>query len=679
MQKQEAKKRLEELQATLKQYAEAYYKNEGIVSDSMYDALYQEVQSIEARFPELQTKQSVTQTVGASLSDKFDHKTHSTAMYSLSNQYSVADLQEWYKRLSDTLQQDKLAFVCELKIDGVALSLVYEQGKLIEALTRGNGTSGDVITQNVYNIVQDIPLTIASKTRTVVRGEVYLTKTQFALLNQERSQQGQEEFKNPRNTVSGSLQLKSVDVIRKRGLRFFAYDIVEGDLSNQHWDNLALLKSYQFNVNKEGKKCETLEEVIAFYESWTEENRKKLDFEIDGLVIKLNNIELRTAVGYTVKFPRWATAWKFKTEQARSRLLYVKNTVGRTGVITPLAYIEAVMLGGTKVQRASLYNYDQVKQLGVFEEDLLIIEKGGEIIPKIVAVLPDERKPDALSLTPPTHCPVCEQELEQEETLLRCVNILCPAIRKEKIVFFASKNAMDIQDLGGQTVSFLFDERLLLDIDDIYSLKNKKEELAQLKGFGEKSIERLLAGIEKTREPELGNFIFALGIRHIGKVSANLLAKNYKTLAAFQQAKADELAQINGLGEMMCDSVIQWLESPLNQALLNRLEEKGVRPKDAKEETKGHFSTQKIVLTGKLGESRIIWKNRLETLGFQVMSAISKQVDYVLVGEGAGSKQKKAQQWGVIIIDEAIAQELGKTIFTKEDIMQYLQNNESHV
>lgn len=658
----DVKKRIEKLRKLINKYDYEYYVlAQPSISDYEYDQLMKELERLEKEHPELITPDSPTQRVSGQPIKEFPTVTHRKPMLSLANTYNEMEFREFDQRVRQALPGEKVEYVVELKIDGVAISLHYRNGRFERGVTRGDGIQGDDITPNLRTI-RSIPLVVRD-TQSVpeffeVRGEIYMSKEAFRRLNAEREEQGEPLFANPRNAAAGSLKLQDPRIVAKRGLSMFAYylDADEaGFVKPYHYENLKLLQSLGFPVNPHFRLCQSLEEVFDFVNEW-EAKRDSLLYEIDGVVVKVNNLEQQARLGATAKNPRWAISFKFKAERAETLLEKITWQVGRTGIVTPVAELQPVQLAGTTVSRATLHNVDEIKRKDIRERDYVFIEKGGDIIPKVVGVNLSKRPKDSKPVEIPKTCPVCGTELVQfeGEVAIRCPNISCPAQIKRSIEHFASRGAMDIEGLGTALVEMLVDRGMVKDIADIYQLR--KEEVAGLERMGDKSAQNLMEAIEKSKNQPLDRLIFALGIPYIGANAAKILARHFKSLEALQKVSKEELEQIEGIGEKMAESIVRYFNNEQNQKILKRLIEAGVKTRLEESEEQQNQALQGLtfVLTGTLPHlKREEAKALIEKYGGKVSSSVSRKTSYVLAGEEPGSKLQKAKELGVPIIDEA--------------------------
>ncbi|PJK15689.1 DNA ligase (NAD(+)) LigA [Chryseomicrobium excrementi] len=651
--------RMKELHDLLHEYGHAYYVlDEPIVSDAVYDQYLRELMELEEQHPSLILPDSPTQRVGGKPLEGFQKVRHRTPMLSLSNAFSTEDLKEFDRRIRELVGED-FRYVCELKIDGLAVSLLYEDGKLVRGATRGDGTTGEDITANIRTI-RSIPLRLKKNVTLEVRGEAYMPKSSFQTLNETRKDQHLELFANPRNAAAGSLRQLDPQIAASRQLSVFIYGLGNPEeLGIQsHSEALEYMKDLGFSMNRETTICETIGEVETFIQTWTEK-RQELPYEIDGIVIKVDSYDQQEELGFTAKSPRFATAYKFPAEEVVTELLDIEWTVGRTGVVTPTAILKAVQVAGTTVRRASLHNVDLIQEKDVRIGDTVIIRKAGDIIPEVVSVIDKERKADSEPYVMPTHCPVCDSDLVriEEEVALRCVNPTCPAQITEGIRHFASRNAMNIDGLGEKVVEQLFQNQLIHDVADLYTLT--VEQLIELDRMGTKSAENLVKAIAVTKENSLEKLLFGLGIRHIGEKAARLLAEEFGTLDALIAASREQVTAVHEIGDKMADSLVTYFEQPETVELMHKLKNAGVNTsylgqRIDKEAVADHpFFGKTIVLTGKLEQmGRNEAKEQLLAKGAKVSGSVSKKTDLVIAGEDAGSKLEKATELGIEVWTE---------------------------
>jgi len=607
-----------------------------------------ELETLEKEHPELKRADSPTQTVGKETASDFARIAHKTPMLSIANAYSEAEVLDWERQLHGLIE-GKLEYVCEVKIDGTSMSLLYKNGKLLRGLTRGDGESGDDVTANIKTI-KDIPqfLADAPSGEFEVRGEVYMEHSTFEKLNEELLAQGKTPYANPRNTAAGSLKLKDPEETAKRELRFFAYQIPSNFGSQLHSQNLDLLKNLGFRVFEYFVK----DSVQGIFEArdYFDNLRKNLPFDIDGMVVKVNSIFQQQEAGRNTKAPRWAIAYKFKAERVYSELLSIDVQVGRTGKITPVANLKPVQLGGTTVKRATLHNFDEIKRLDLRIGDFAGIEKGGEIIPKIVEVQTEKRPPNAEPVKEPEFCPVCGEKLQKEDVDLRCENLQCKAQLQGFLEYFVSRKVMEIENLGSALIEMLLNNGMIKEVWDIYRLK--KDELAKLEGMGERSAQIVMEGIEKSKSNSLERLIAGFGIRHLGVNGAKILAKHFKNLEAVAKTEKKELENINGIGEIIAESVYNFFHSSLGEEWVKKINKIGINT-EYKGVSGTLFAGQTVVLTGTLPTlDREEAKAILETNGAKVTSSVSKKTSWVLAGENAGSKLEKAKELKIPIYDE---------------------------
>ncbi|MDO7347818.1 NAD-dependent DNA ligase LigA [Bacillus stercoris] len=668
MDKETAKQRADELRRTINKYSYEYYTlDEPSVPDAEYDRLMQELIAIEEEHPDLRTPDSPTQRVGGAVLEAFQKVTHGTPMLSLGNAFNADDLRDFDRRVRQAVGDD-VAYNVELKIDGLAVSLRYEDGYFVRGATRGDGTTGEDITENLKTI-RNIPLKMNRELSIEVRGEAYMPKRSFEALNEERIKNEEEPFANPRNAAAGSLRQLDPKIAAKRNLDIFVYSIAELDEMGVETQSQGLdfLDELGFKTNQERKKCGDIEEVITLIDE-LQAKRADLPYEIDGIVIKVDSLDQQEELGFTAKSPRWAIAYKFPAEEVVTKLLDIELNVGRTGVITPTAILEPVKVAGTTVSRASLHNEDLIKEKDIRILDKVVIKKAGDIIPEVVNVLVEQRTGEEKEFSMPTECPECGSELVriEGEVALRCINPECPAQIREGLIHFVSRNAMNIDGLGERVITQLFGENLVRNVADLYKLT--KEQVIQLERMGEKSTENLISSIQKSKENSLERLLFGLGIRFIGSKAAKTLAMQFESLENLKKASKDELLAVDEIGEKMADAVITYFHKEEMLELLNELQELGVNtlykgPKKVKaEDSDSYFAGKTIVLTGKLEElSRNEAKAQIEALGGKLTGSVSKNTDLVIAGEAAGSKLTKAQELNIEVWnEEQLMEELKK-------------------
>ncbi|WP_078551378.1 NAD-dependent DNA ligase LigA [Bacillus alkalicellulosilyticus] len=669
MDRNQAEQRIVKLRELLEEYGYHYYVlDQPLVSDAEYDQLLQELISLEGEFPELMSEDSPSVRVGGIPLPHFVKVEHEVPMLSLGNAFNDDDLRDFDRRIRQGIEGEP-SYSCELKIDGLAISLRYENGRFVRGATRGDGTTGEDITQNLKTI-GSIPLRLKEAVDIEVRGEAFMPKRSFEALNQAKEQAGEEKFANPRNAAAGSLRQLDPKIAAKRNLDIFLYGIglLKGKTLDSHHEGLAYLRTLGFKVNEESQYCENIDEVIEYIHSWLEK-RTALPYEIDGIVIKLDSLSQQKALGFTAKSPRWAIAYKFPAEEVVTKLIGIELTVGRTGAITPTALLEPVIVAGTTVKRASLHNEDLIREKDIKIGDSVVIKKAGDIIPEVVNVLPKLRTGIEQEFNMPTHCPECESELVrlEGEVALRCINPKCPAQIREGLIHFVSRNAMNIDGLGEKVIAQLFSHQLIEDVADIYKLE--REELLKLERMGEKSVDNLLEAIEATKENSLERLLFGLGIRFVGAKAAKTLAAHFETMEALQKASFEELTDVHEIGDKMADSIVSYFDSEEVSELINELRElgvnltyKGAKPTNAQEAIDSAFAGKTIVLTGKLEKlSRNEAAEQIEALGGKVTGSVSKNTDIVIAGVDAGSKLAKAKKLEITVWDEdQLIEELGK-------------------
>ncbi|MDF1509740.1 NAD-dependent DNA ligase LigA [Robertmurraya sp. DFI.2.37] len=666
---QTAEKEVKELHQKLNQYNYEYHVlDKPSVPDSEYDRLMQLLIQIEERFPQLKTSDSPTQRVGGQVLDLFEKVQHEIPMLSLGNAFNEQDLRDFDRRVTQAVGEDH-SYVCELKIDGLAVSLRYENGLFVRGATRGDGTTGEDITANLRTI-RSIPLRLHEPVSIEVRGEVFMPKRSFEALNKLKKEREEEPFANPRNAAAGSLRQLDTKIAASRNLDVFLYSIANTEAAGvtSHSGALELLDRLGFKTNRERKMCKTIEEVIEFVAGWAEK-RPHLPYEIDGLVIKVDSLDQQRILGFTAKSPRWAIAYKFPAEEVVTTLKDIELSVGRTGVVTPTAILEPVRVAGTTVQRASLHNEDLIREKDIKIGDQVVIKKAGDIIPEVVNVLADSRTGKEVDFQMPTHCPECESELVrlEGEVALRCINPKCPAQIREGLIHFVSRDAMNIDGMGEKVIGQLFSAQLIKDVADIYKLT--RDQLLALERMGEKSVSNLLQAIEASKSNSLERLLFGLGIRHVGAKAAKTLAMEFSTIDHLAEATSDQLTAINEIGDKMADSIVSYFELEEVKELLEELRAigvntvyKGPRPVSLEEST-SFFAGKTIVLTGKLEQlSRNEAKEEIEKLGGKVSGSVSKKTDLVIAGEDAGSKLTKAEELGVEVWnEEKLIEELKKS------------------
>jgi DNA ligase (NAD+) len=670
MQFADAKERVVSLHQKLLEHNRRYYVlDDPIISDAEYDQLMRELIQLETEFPELQTADSPTQRVGAAPLPFFEKVEHTSQMLSLSNAFNKEDLIEFDQRIKRATALDQITYVCELKIDGLAVSIRFEDGIYTLGATRGDGQTGENITQNVKTI-RSLPLKLANPISLEVRGEAYLPKKEFERINQKRAENGEALFANPRNAAAGSLRQLDPKLAAERALDLFIYgmDGESSDVFTTHQETFRAISKLGLKVNPEWKVASNIDEVWNYIEHWQLE-RSNLGYEIDGIVVKVDDYALRAKLGFTAKSPRWAIAFKFPAEEAVSILEDIELRVGRTGVITPTAILKPVVLAGTTVKRASLHNEDIIREKGLLLGDHVVVKKAGDIIPEVVKVITKERTGEEVAFHMPTHCPECHSELVrlEGEVALRCINPACAAQIREGIIHFVSRGAMNIERLGEKVVIQLYEYKLVSSIADLYYLK--EETLLSLPRMGAKSVGNILSSIEKSKNNSLERLLFGLGIRFVGSKGAKMIAQHFETMDAIVGASEEDLLAIEEVGPKMAGSIVTYFEKPEVKALLDRLKQANVNmtykgPKIAHSNDSDHrFAGKVFVITGTLNSmTRQEAAEKLELLGAQVTNSVSKKTDYLLAGEKAGSKLTKAQTLGVTILEEeAFLTEISKS------------------
>lgn len=652
-----SKQRVEELTKLLNQYNKEYYVlDKPSVSDREYDRLMQELIELEAQYPELKSSTSPTVRVGGAILEGFNKVQHEKPMLSLGNAFNEGDLRDFDARIRKV--SPNISYVCELKIDGLAVTLHYRDGQFVKGATRGDGVVGEDISENLKTI-QTIPLHIPYKDPLEVRGEVYMSKATLDKLNKQRAEKGEELFANPRNAAAGSLRQLDSRIAAKRELAMFCYAVPSAEeLGCQtHDESLQKIEELGFNVNPNREVCDSIDGVLAYIEKWST-NRFDLPYEIDGIVIKVNQLNEQQKLGSTVKSPRWAIAYKFPAEEVETILKDIIFTVGRTGMVTPNAVLEPVRVAGTRVSRATLHNEDYVKERDIRINDRVIIRKAGEIIPEVVKPVIDARHGDEAPFEMIQDCPRCGSELIREagEADYYCLNIDCPARIVESLCHFVSRDAMNIDGLGVKVVEQLYDNQLIENVADIYKLQ--KEQLLPLERMGEKKVTNLLTAIENSKQNSLERLLFGLGVRHVGSKTAKVLAAHFETIDALMQATFDDFKGIAEIGDVIANSIVHYFTQDANVQLINELKSlglnmsyTGVKVSTANEANEFYGKT--VVLTGTLATlSRKEAGVKLEALGAKVSGSVSAKTDFLVAGEKSGSKLKKAQELGVTVIDE---------------------------
>ena len=631
-----------------------YYVNENpYLTDFEYDKLFAELKELEQKYPMFKTPDSPTQRVG-SVSEKFFPHKHKYRLYSLDNSYNAEDLEKWYERVCKEYDKE-LELVCELKIDGLAIALTYENGVFVRGVTRGDGVTGEDITQNLKTI-KAIPLKLFEPKNLEVRGEIYMPKSSFEKLNQEALQSGEKVFANPRNAASGSLRLLDSTITAKRDLSMFTYTAIFEDEADKtyktHYDSIQRLKQLGFKVNPNIRLVKNIKEVIDYLHEW-DEKRFTLDYATDGVVIKVNDIAIQKDLGYTARAPKWATAFKFPPEEVKTKLLDIELNTGKTGVVTPVAVLEPVKLAGSTVSRASLHNFDEIKRLDVRIGDDVLIMKAAEIILKVIKVVESAEHENLPVYIPPSKCPACGSELVEKDGQvgLYCSNPDCESLMCAKIEYWASKEAMDIDKVGPSLIAQLYDRKMISNPVDLYKLL--PQDLMMLDLVQEKSASNIYMSIQNSKTRQLNRLVTALGIRHVGKETADILAGEFPSLDELKNADIEQLAQVDGIGEIIAQSIYEYFHNENNLKILEELKSLGINPSAKAKPKSDKLSGKTFVLTGTLENmTRDEASDIIKSHGGKTSSSVSKKTDFVLAGANAGSKLDKAQNLGVIILTE---------------------------
>ena len=645
---------ISKLVSLLNKYSYDYYVEDNPqISDTEYDTLYKQLEKLEENHPEYILENSPTQRVGDRVLDEFEKITHKVPMLSLSNTFSTEDLRDFDARISKLVPDHSVEYICELKIDGLAISIKYEDGRLVSAATRGDGSVGEDVTENIKTIFS-IPKVLKDNRTFEVRGEVYLPRKSFELLNSERESNNEVLFANPRNAAAGSLRQLDSKITAKRRLSAFIYSIVGDDSIVSQENALNTAKEYNLPVNPNFKLCKNIDEVIDYINYWTE-HKKNLPYDIDGIVIKVNSYSTQEEVGYTQKSPRWATAYKFPEEELATKLLDVELSVGRTGIITPVAILDPIVISGSTVSKASLHNKDIIEELDIHIGDMVVVKKAGEIIPKVVRVVRELRTEGSTKYAMPNTCPSCGQQTytKENDPFTRCKNPDCPDQNIRRIIHFASRDALNIEGLGDKVVTTLYEKGIIAHTIDLFSLE--REKLISLDRMGEKSVDNLLNAIENSKQNSLDKVIFALGILNVGKKAGKILAEKYLNLSNLMNATLDELVNLDDVGQITAESILDYLSDENNIKFINDLIKVGMNPQYEVQEvnTDNIFAGKTVVLTGKLVElTRNEAKEYLEKYGAKVTGSVTSKTDLVIAGEKAGSKLAKAEQLGIRVINE---------------------------
>ena len=648
-----------------------YNEDKPLISDMEYDALMRELKQLEQEYPELLKNEkngesSPTEKIGGTASEKFSKVRHRVPMLSLSNTYNISEIEDFDKRikkiiLSENVKEHskELEYILELKLDGLSISLIYENGVLIQAVTRGDGQVGEDVTENIMEI-KTIPKKLKKNVSLEVRGEIILPISSFNRINQEREDDGEDVFANPRNAASGTIRQLDKTIVAERGLDCYLYYLVNAENYgiNTHLESIEYIEKLGFKTTKIFEKYTDFKELEKSIDKW-HNDRKKLDYETDGLVIKVNNFALYETLGYTTKSPRWAIAYKFPAEQVKTKLVDVTFQVGRTGVITPVAELEAVNLSGSVVKRASLHNFDEIRRKDIKIGDNVIVEKAAEIIPQVVNVVFDDRTEQEIEIQEPTNCPVCNSELAHEEGLvaLKCHNPLCPEKVKRQIAYFVSRDAMNISGLGDKIVEKFIELGKIKTIVDIYSLEKYREELENLEKMGQKSVDNLINSIESSKNRDFSKVLYALGIPFVGKFNANLLTKTFKNIENLKNQSIENLLAVKGIGDKVAVAVNTFLNDEDNWKIITDLKNIGLQfavdENNSEEIADNPIKDKNFLATGKLQKyKRNDIKDIILSKGGNYLSAVSKNLDFLIAGEKAGSKLEKAEKLGVRVLTE---------------------------
>ena len=664
------RKEIENLRESLRHCDYGYYVlAEPEIADKEYDDLMRRLKELEAEHPEFSSPDSPTQRIGGGILEGFKTVKHVQKMFSLDNTYSFEELKDWDVRVRKGLGSQQPQYVVELKIDGVSANLTYKNGRLITGITRGDGQTGEDVTQNIKTI-RAIPLVLRGQDLPElieIRGEVYLDKKDLALLNKEREKAGEALFANPRNAAAGSLKLLDSSLVAERRLNFFAHSLGElkGRSLSDQWVFLGKLREWGVRANANSLLCDNLGQVIELCKTW-QEKREKLPYEIDGIVVKVNSFSQQKKIGFTLKSPRWAVAYKFPARQATTRVEEINVGVGRTGVITPVAVLEPVALGGVTIKHATLHNFDEIERLDVRVGDRVIIERAGEVIPKVVKVIASVRSGREKEFKIPRNCPVCGWEIskeKEEEVAYRCVNPLCPAQLEAGLIHFASRDAMDIEGMGEAVVRQLIEKKLVRDFSDIYDKsKLNKENLLKLELFKDKKADNLLAAIEKSKKQPLSRLIYGLGIRHVGEKAAFVLAQKFGRLDNLIKARPEDLDEIYEVGEVVSGSLVGFFRQKSTHELIRKIKSAGLNLKEERAVSRRPgLSGKSFVFTGELKNfSRSEAERLIRQFGGNASSGVSKNTDFLVAGDNPGSKYEKAKKFGVKIINEDKLREMIK-------------------
>lgn len=668
----EIQEKYTKLRSEIEHHNNLYYNEDNpIISDMEYDFLIRELKELEQKYPELlenneNGENSPTEKIGGTASEKFSKVRHRVPMLSLSNTYNISEIEDFDKRvkkiiLAENIENNskELEYILELKLDGLSISLIYENGMLVQAVTRGDGQVGEDVTENIREI-PTIPKKLKENISLEVRGEIILPISSFNRINQEREDEGEDVFANPRNAASGTIRQLDKTIVAERGLDCYLYYLVNAENYGikTHLESIEYIEKLGFKTTKIFEKYTDFKKLEEAIDKW-HDDRKKLDYETDGLVIKVNNFSLYEILGYTTKSPRWAIAYKFPAEQVKTKLMDVTFQVGRTGVITPVAELEAVNLSGSVVKRASLHNFDEIRRKDIKIGDNVIVEKAAEIIPQVVNVVFDDRTGKEIEIQEPANCPVCNSELAHEEGLvaLKCHNPLCPEKVKRQIAYFVSRDAMNISGLGDKIVEKFIELGKIKTIVDIYSLKEYREELENLEKMGQKSVDNLINNIEASKNRDFSKVLYALGIPFVGKFNANLLTKNFKNIENLKNQSIENLLSVKGIGDKVAIAVNTFLNNENNWKIITDLQNIGlqfaINESDLKEIADNPIKGKNFLATGKLQKyKRNDIKDIILSKGGNYLSAVSKNLDFLITGEKAGSKLEKAEKLGVRVLTE---------------------------
>ncbi|CCU77792.1 DNA ligase [Halanaerobium saccharolyticum subsp. saccharolyticum DSM 6643] len=658
--REKAEKKIKALREKIREHEYKYFVlDDPSISDAEFDQMMQKLIKLEADFPELITEDSPTQRVGGEVLDEFKKVEHSATMLSLDNAFDKRDLRDFDNRVQKNLNGEDYQYVVEHKIDGLSAVMRYNNGSFELGATRGNGEVGEDITKNMKTI-RSLPLKIEEKAEMELRGEIYLAKSEFQRLNEERLENDESPFANPRNAAAGSVRQLDSKIAAQRSLSILIYDLISHSEREfeTHLEVFSYLREQGFKVNWHQSAAD-IEAVIEICEKWQEE-REGLDFEIDGLVIKINNLALREKLGSTARSPRWAIAYKFPAQQKTTKIKDIEISLGRTGALTPTAILEPVELAGSTVSRATLHNEDEIKRKDIRVGDTVLVQKAGDIIPEVIKVIKEDRDGSEKEFKMPENCPVCGSEVirPEGEAVSRCTNISCPAQRKESILHFVSRDAMNIDGVGPALIEQLLNNNLIEDYADLYFLK--QSHLKDLERMGEKSSQNVIEAIEASKEREFLRVLYALGIRHVGIGAARILAKNFDSIEQIKEATAEELEDIDEIGPVIAESIVGFFQERHNRDLLSRLKQAGIRlEKENTAENEKFLNGQKFVFTGSLNNyTRSEVKDLVEKAGGRAVSSVSSKTDYLVIGDNPGSKYDKAKQLGVEILSEAEFKEM---------------------